>query len=64
MNEDACQIYRGNGAENLACVRHIALNALRKEKSNLSVRRKQKKAWMKPEYAEQVLAAGFDVSKK
>ena len=64
MNEDACQIYRGNAAENLACVRHIALNALRKEKSNLSVRRKQKKAWMKPEYAEQVLAAGFDMSEK
>jgi hypothetical protein len=28
MNEDACQIYRGNAAEKLACCRHISLNML------------------------------------
>ncbi len=61
MNEDGCQIYRENAAENLACVRHIALNSLRKEKSKLSIRRKQRKAWMEPDYAEQVLKAGFKI---
>ncbi|MFV8423387.1 ISAs1 family transposase, partial [Vibrio parahaemolyticus] len=33
MNEDACQIYRGNAAELLAGIRHMALNMLRLETS-------------------------------
>jgi predicted transposase YbfD/YdcC len=31
MSEDACQIYKDNGAENLSCLRHMALNMLRAE---------------------------------
>ncbi len=29
MNEDACQIYKEHGAENLSCHRHMSLNMLR-----------------------------------
>jgi predicted transposase YbfD/YdcC len=34
MNEDACQIYKHNGAENLAYLRHMSLNMLQKERQN------------------------------
>jgi predicted transposase YbfD/YdcC len=60
MGEDNCQIYRDNGAENLACLRHIALNMLRAESTKLSIRLKQKRAWMKTRFLERVLVAGFN----
>lgn len=60
MNEDACQIYRDNSAENLACLRHIALNMLRSESTKLSIRLKQKRAWMKTSFLESILVAGFN----
>jgi predicted transposase YbfD/YdcC len=42
MNEDACEIYRGNAAENLACCRHTSLNMLKAEKTKkATIRRKQ-----------------------
>jgi predicted transposase YbfD/YdcC len=57
MNEDQCRI-RGNGAENLAVIRHIALNQLRRETSyNRSLRLKQRKACMNQDYLEKVLFA-------
>ncbi len=59
MQEDACQIYKKNAAENLACVRHMALNMLRAEKTKISIARKQKRCWMKTEHLEKVLIAGF-----
>ncbi|MCG2838772.1 ISAs1 family transposase, partial [Photobacterium sp. WH77] len=60
MNEDACQIYRGNAAELLAGVRHMALNMLRLETSKkASIRRKQKIAAMNIAYLEQVILAGI-----
>ena len=60
MNEDACPIYRGDAAEILACIRHMALNMLRAETSRkASVRRKQKIAGMSSEYLETVLNAGL-----
>lgn len=37
LHEDACQIYRQNGAEVMACMRHIALNMLRTETSKKPV---------------------------
>ncbi len=37
MNEDACQIYKGHGAENLSCLRHMNLNMLRVEPTKLSI---------------------------
>lgn len=61
MNEDACQIYRGNAAELLAGIRHMALNMLRLETSRkLSIRRKQKKASMNIAYMEQILLGGIN----
>ena len=42
MNEDACQIYKDHGAENLACLRHMGLNMLRAEPTKRSVVGKQK----------------------
>ncbi|WP_311568474.1 ISAs1 family transposase [Photobacterium arenosum] len=60
MNEDACQICRGNAAELLAGVRHMALNMLRLETSKkASIRRKQKIAAMNIAYLEQVILAGI-----
>lgn len=63
MNEDASQIYRGNAAENLACVRHMGLNMLRAEKSRkMSIPRRQRIAALNPDYLERILVAGLDVS--
>jgi predicted transposase YbfD/YdcC len=57
MNEDQCRI-RGDGAENLAAIRHIALNQLRRENSaKRSLRLKQRKAAMNNDYLEMVLFA-------
>lgn len=60
MSEDSCQVYRDNGAENLACLRHIALNMLRAEPTKISIRSKRKRAWMKTRFLECVLVAGFN----
>ncbi|PSJ36210.1 hypothetical protein C7I36_16875 [Zobellella taiwanensis] len=60
MNEDACPIYRGEAAEILSCMRHLALNMLRAETTKkASIRRKQKIASMNTDYLDQVLAAGL-----
>lgn len=59
MKEDKCQIYQDHGAENLAVLRQLGLNMLRQEASKLSIPKKQKKAWMKTSYLEEVLAAGL-----
>jgi len=60
MKEDACPIYRGEAAQILATVRHMALNMLRAEKGKCaSIRRKQKIAAMNSDYLEQVMLAGI-----
>jgi len=59
MREDACQVYRQNAAENLAGLRHMALNMLRAEPTKISVPMKQKRCMMNPRFLEQVLVAGF-----
>lgn len=60
MKEDACPIYRGEAAQILATVRHMALNMLRAEKGKCaSIRRKQKIAAMNSDYLEQVILAGI-----
>ena len=56
MNEDACQIYRGNATENLACCRHISLNMLKAEKTKkTSIRRKQGFATKQTDYLDAIL---------
>jgi predicted transposase YbfD/YdcC len=59
LQEDACQIYRTHAAENLAGLRHMALNMLRAEQTKISVPMKQRRCMMKPEFLEHVLLAGF-----
>ena len=60
MGEDDCPIHRGNGAEIMACMRHMALNMLRAETTRkTSIKRKQRMAHMKSDYLEQVLLAGI-----
>ena len=64
MQEDACQIYKDHAAENLACLRHLALNMLRAEPTKLSIVGKQKRCWMKTEHLEKVLIAGLSMPLK
>ena len=62
MKEDDCQIYRENGAESLARLRHIARNIIKADKSRkASVRRKQRMAAMKPSYLEAVFLTGWSI---
>ncbi len=59
FGEDACQIYRENAAENVACLRHMALNMLRAETTKISMPMKQKRCMMTTGFLEGVLFAGF-----
>lgn len=59
MGEDHCQIYQNHAAENWSLLRKLALNMLRAEPSKGIIPMKQKRAWMKPEYLEDVLRAGL-----
>ena len=64
MNEDNCQIYKDNGAENWGILRQTSLNMLRKEKTKISIPTKRKRAWMKTDFLEKVLKEGLtEVSK-
>ena len=57
MNEDSCRIRRGDEAELLSGIRHIAVNILSQNKSfNAGLRRKMRKAAMDREYLASVLA--------
>lgn len=60
MNEDACQIYKDHGAENLSCLRHMSLNILREEPTKLSIVGKQKRCMMNTSMLESVLSASFN----
>ena len=56
MREDECRIRRGNAAETLAGVRHIALNLLKSNKTvKAGIKRKQKRAAMSSDYLDDVL---------
>ena len=58
MHEDGCQIHRGDAAQNLACIRQVALNQLKREKTKkASIRRKQRIAAMDTAYLEKVITA-------
>ena len=64
FHEDDIRIYAGYGAENLATVRKIALNALKQEKTRkLSLKNKRALCAMNPDYLLQVLECAMnDVS--
>ncbi|MEZ9324218.1 ISAs1 family transposase [Vibrio cyclitrophicus] len=57
FKEDECRIRREQAGENLAVIRHIALNLLTEETSfKAGIKRKQKKANRSNSYLSQVLA--------
>lgn len=64
MAEDASQIYKDHGAENLSCLRHIGLNMLRAEPTKLSIFGKQKRCMMNTAMVEAVLRAGLNIVNK
>jgi hypothetical protein len=60
MREDNCQICRGDGAENIARLRHIGLNLIKVDTSRkASVRRKQRMAAMDSSYLEAIFLEGY-----
>lgn len=59
FDEDRCRVRRGHGARNLATLRKIALNLLRREtQTKLSVPGKRRKAGWDEEYLLKVLVGG------
>lgn len=56
MNEDAARNRMGNGPHNLAILRHMALNAMSRDKSKISLRAKFKKAAWNEHYLRERLA--------
>ncbi len=57
FREDESRIRKGNGAENFAVLRHIALNLLKKENSvKVGIQNKRLKAGWDEGYLEKVLA--------
>jgi len=56
MNEDQARNRMDNGPENLAILRHMALNAMRREGSKTSLRAKFKKAAWNDTYLMKLLA--------
>jgi predicted transposase YbfD/YdcC len=56
FREDDCRIRKGNGAENFAVLRHIALNLLRRETSaKRGIKGKRMKAALDEKYLLKVL---------
>jgi len=56
MNEDWDRTRLGHGAENLAALRHMALNAVQKEGSKGSLRGKFKRAGWDDDFLTRLLA--------
>ena len=58
FREDDCRVRKGNGAQNFAVLRHIALNLLRREDTaKCSIRAKRLKAGWDHDYLLKVLSA-------
>jgi predicted transposase YbfD/YdcC len=59
FREDACKVRKGNAPQNLAVIRHIALNLLKKEKTaGVGVKAKRRAAGWDNDYLLQVLVGG------
>lgn len=59
FNEDHCRVRKGNAAQNLAIIRHYALNMLKKERtSKVGIKTKRNKAGWSNDYLIKVLMAG------
>ena len=56
MNEDQARNRLGNGPHNLAVLRHMALNVMRKDNTKASLRGKFKLAAWKEDYLAKLIA--------
>ncbi|MCB1318232.1 MAG: ISAs1 family transposase, partial [Leptospiraceae bacterium] len=57
FREDECRVRKGHGAENLAVLRHIALNAVKQEKTaKIGVKNKRLRAGWDEAYLAKILA--------
>ena len=60
FREDDSRVRRDNAAENFSVFRHVAINALRNEKScEKGIKAKRDKAILQPDYAQKVLNGIF-----
>ena len=57
FHDDLCRLRTGNGPQNFAVVRHIALNLIKLARGKLGLRRTRKKAGWSPEFLETVIRA-------
>lgn len=57
FHDDLCRLRTGNGPQNFAVVRHIALNLIRLARGKLSLRQTRKKAGWSPDFLEIVIRA-------
>lgn len=64
MREDACQIFRDHGAQNMTILRQLSLNMLRAEDTQISMRRKRKRAMMQIAFLEEILKAAMSKNVK
>jgi hypothetical protein len=54
FNEDACQV-KGNAAQGLSGLRHIAINLIKKEPTKAGIQRKRKCAGWNTKFLEKIL---------
>ncbi len=57
FREDACRTRKDHAALNLAMMRHAALNLLKREPSNIPIKRKRLKAAINPDFRTALLAS-------
>ena len=57
FREDESRIRRGHGAENFSTLRQVAINLLKRESSNISMRKKRIRAGFNDTFREQVIKA-------
>jgi len=55
FKEDQSRLRAGHGAQNMALIRHFALNLVRQAKDRLSIKRRRKRASWDPQYLLQIL---------
>ena len=55
FREDASRIRRGNAPHNLAVIRHVAMNLLKREPTEISARKKRIRAALNDSFRDKVL---------
>jgi len=59
FNEDRCRMRKDNSGENFAVIRHIALNLLKKDKSNMSIKAKRHRCAYDENFLFKLITKGF-----